>query len=114
MSQLVKAKQTGQFTIYGTDYNTKDGTAVRDYVHIDEICKAIALAIEKPANSTENLGHGHGYTVKEIVDQFQFTNSCNFEVLSGPRRQGDLESSVLDKPSKYMNKLYDINELLAI
>ena len=114
MSQLVKAKETGKFTIYGTDYNTRDGTAVRDYVHVDEICKAIALAIETPANSTENLGHGNGYTVKEIVDQFQSTNRCNFEVLSGPRRQGDLESSVLDKPSHYMKKLYDINQLLAI
>jgi UDP-glucose 4-epimerase len=114
MSQLVKAKENGKFTIYGTDYNTKDGTAVRDYVHVDEICKAIALAIETPANSTENLGHGQGYTVREIVDQFQSTNRCNFEVLSGPRRQGDLESSVLDKPSRYIKKLYDINQLLAI
>lgn len=114
MSQLIKSVDTGKFTIYGTDYNTRDGTAVRDYVHVMEICNAIALAIESPANSIQNLGHGVGYTVKEIVNHFKLTNNADFEVQFGPRRQGDLESSVLDKPSQYMKKFYDIEQLLAI
>lgn len=114
MSQLIKAKETGQFTIYGTDYSTRDGTAIRDYVHVDEICQAILQAIEEPANKVENLGHGTGYTVREIVDQFKLSNNCSFEVLSGPRRAGDLESSVLDNPSQYMKKLYEIDRLLAL
>jgi len=114
MSQLIKAKDTGSFTIYGTDYSTRDGTAIRDYVHVDEICQAILKAIEEPANGVENLGHGTGYSVREIVDQFQRSNSCSFEVLSGPRRAGDLESSVLDTPSQYMKKLYEIDRLLAV
>lgn len=114
MSQLIKAKETGQFTIYGTDYNTRDGTAIRDYVHVDEICQAILQAIETPANGVENLGHGTGYTVREIVDHFKQANNCNFEVISGPRRAGDLEISVLDNPSTYMKKLYDIDQLLAV
>jgi len=114
MSKLKLATFTGKFTIYGTDYNTKDGTAIRDYVHVQEICAAIILAIETPSNSIENLGHGNGYTVREMVDQFKKSNGVDFEVLSGPRRPGDLESSVLDKPSRYMKKLYSINELLVV
>lgn len=114
MSNLQKASVTGNFTIHGTDYNTKDGTAIRDYVHVQEICAAIILAIETPSNSIENLGHGYGYTVREMVDQFKTSNKVNFEVLSGPRREGDLESSVLDKPSRYMKKLYPVDELLVV
>lgn len=114
MSQLQKAAVTGEFTLHGTDYNTRDGTAIRDYVHVQEICAAIILAIETPSNSIENLGHGSGYTVKEMVDQFKVSNGVDFKVLPGPRREGDLESSVLDRPSRYMKKLYPIDELLVV
>ena len=114
MSKLQQAAITGSFTLYGTDYNTRDGTAIRDYVHVQEICSAIILAIETPSNSIENLGHGTGYTVKEIVDQFKTSNEIDFEVISGPRRQGDLESSVLDKPSRYMKRLYSMKQLLIV
>lgn len=114
MSKLQQAAFTGSFTIYGTDYNTRDGTAIRDYVHVQEICSAIILAIEAPSNSIENLGHGTGHTVKEIVNQFKASNGIDFEVISGPRRQGDLESSVLDKPSRYMKRLYSMNQLLIV
>lgn len=114
MTKLQEAAVTGEFTLYGTDYNTRDGTAIRDYVHVQEICAAIILAIETPSNSIENLGHGSGYTVKEMVDQFKTSNGVDFEVISGPRRQGDLESSVLDKPSRYMKRLYTTDELLVV
>lgn len=114
MSQLQKAAETGSFTIYGTDYNTRDGTPLRDYVHVQEICAAIILAIETPSNSIENLGHGQGYTVREMVNQFKLSNSVEFEVLEGTRREGDFESLVLDSPSRYMKKLYSMNELLIV
>lgn len=114
MLRLQEAVKTGTFTIYGCDYDTPDGTAIRDYVHVDEICHAIAQAIEIPANQVENLGHGTGYTVREIVDQFCETNKVSFRVVEGRRRQGDLERSVLDKPSRYMKKLYDIGDLLRV
>ena len=114
MCKLQEAAITGEFTLYGTDYNTKDGTAMRDYVHVQEICAAIILAIETPSNSIENLGHGTGHTVREIVDQFKTSNRIDFEVISGPRREGDLESSVLDRPSRYMKRLYSMNQLLIV
>jgi UDP-glucose 4-epimerase len=111
---LIKAKETGEFNLYGTDYNTSDGTPVRDYVHVMEICDAIKTAIETPANGLENLGHGVGYSVKEIAELFMHVNKCDFKINNLPRREGDLESSVLDNPSTYMKSLYKIQHLLEI
>lgn len=109
---LIMAESTGEFNLYGDDYNTPDGSPIRDYVHVMEICHAIKTAIEVPANGVENLGHGHGFSVKEIVDIYKDVNSCDFNVNILPRREGDLEKTVLDKPSSYLKQMYIIEELL--
>lgn len=115
MYKLIEARDTGVFTVYGNDYDVSpDGTCVRDYVHVNEICDALKQAIEKPSNSVECLGHGVGYTVKEIVNLFQKVNTLDFDVKYGPRRKGDLPSSVLDNVSPYMRNLYTMEELLKI
>jgi UDP-glucose 4-epimerase len=112
---LMKAPETGSFTIYGTDYpNTSDGTCVRDYVHVEEICHALCEAIEKPANQIECLGHGVGYTVREMANLFQKVNDCDFDIVTGPRRKGDIEYYVLDDVSSYMKNLYTIEDLLKV
>jgi len=112
---LLKARETGEFTIHGTDYpNTPDGTCVRDYVHVEEVCRSIKMAIESPANNTECLGHGVGYTVQEMVTMFQKVNNCTFEVKKGPRRNGDIEYYVLKDVSPYMKNLYTIEDLLKV
>ena len=116
MYKLMEAQDTGVFTIYGNDYDVSviDGTCIRDYVHVNEICDALKQAIEKPSNSVECLGHGVGYTVQEIVDLFQKVNECSFDVKYGPRRKGDAPSSVLDNVSPYMRNLYTMEELLKV
>jgi len=115
MHNLMKARTTGEFTIFGKDYDvSSDGTCLRDYVHVNEICDSIKQAIEKPSNSVECLGHGVGYTVKEIVEKFKDVNDINFAVRYGPRRKGDLASSVLENVSPYMRNLYTLEELLKI
>ena len=112
---LMKARETGEFTIYGNDYNiSQDGTCVRDYVHVNEICDALKQAIEKSTNQIESLGHGVGYTVREIVNLFQKVNDTDFNVKSGPRRKGDLPRSVLEDVSPYMRNLYTTEELLKV
>jgi UDP-glucose 4-epimerase len=114
MWNLINAKSTGKFTLFGTDYNTPDGTCVRDYTHVNEICHAVVQGIDGPTYQIENLGHGVGTTVKEMINIFKQVNNCDFEVINGPRRAGDLEKSVLPNPSKYMNHLYTIEDLLKI
>ena len=112
---LMKAPEIGSFTIYGSDYpNTSDGTCVRDYVHVEEICHALCEAIEKPANQIECLGHGVGYTVNEMANLFQKVNNCEFDIIKGPRRKGDIEYYVLENVSPYMKNLYAIEDLLKV
>lgn len=115
MYNLMKARNKGDFTIFGNDYEESwDGTPIRDYVHVMEICTAIKLAIETPSNKVESLGHGVGHTVQEMVDIFQRVNDTNFNVKIGPRRKGDLPSSVLEDVSPYMVELYTIEQLLRV
>ena len=111
-ASLIRAKKEGTFYVYGSDYNTKDGSAIRDYTHVNEICTALIKAIEDPAYGLENLGHGIGTSVKEMVEIFQSVNNCNFKVGIRDRRPGDLERSVLDNISRYMTKIYSIEDLL--
>lgn len=114
MWNLMNAQKTGTFNLFGDDYNTEDGSAVRDYTHVNEICSSVIEAIDKSTNQIENLGHGYGTTVKQMVELYKRVNNCDFEVTVCPRRDGDLESSVLDTPSQFMKKLYTMEELLKI
>lgn len=115
MYNLMKARETGEFNLYGNDYSTLDGTAVRDYVHVYEICKSIRFAIERPSNLLlENLGTGEGYTVQQIIDTFKKVNNCDFKVNVKPRRLGDLAYSVLHDVSPYMQKQFTLEEMLKL
>lgn len=112
--KLNEAVKTGQFKIYGHDYDTPDGTAVRDYVHVNEICHAIGAALADPSNSIENLGHGKGYSVKQIVETFKRVNGVDFEVKLVDAREGDPPKNVLDSVSRYMKELYTLEDYLKI
>jgi UDP-glucose 4-epimerase len=114
MWNLMNAEKTGAFNLFGDDYNTEDGSAVRDYTHVNEICTALDSAINRSTNQIENLGHGVGTTVKQMIDLYKKVNDCDFEVRVCPRRAGDLERSVLDNPSPFMQKLYTMEDLLKI
>lgn len=115
MFNLMKARETGEITIFGNDYDiSTDGTCVRDYVHVNEICNALTQAITQSSNKVESLGHGVGYTVKEIVNLFQKVNDVDIDVKYGPRRAGDLPSSVLEDVSPYMKTMYSIEGLLKV
>jgi UDP-glucose 4-epimerase len=114
MWNLMNAQKIKVFNLFGNDYNTTDGTAVRDYTHVNEICHAVLQAVDKSTNQIENLGHGVGTTVQQMIDLYKEVNNCDFEVKICPRREGDLERSVLDNPSKFMKKMYTMNDLLKV
>jgi len=78
--------------IYGTDYDTPDGTCIRDYIHIDDLCRAHLLALDKLDHSRElvyNLGNGTGYSVKQVVETVKKVSGKNFKVVAANRRPGD-------------------------
>jgi UDP-glucose 4-epimerase len=114
MWNLINAEKTGGFNLFGDNYDTEDGTAVRDYTHVNEICYAVSQAVTDSTNQIENLGHGVGTTVQQMVDLYKKVNNCDFEVKICPRRDGDLERSVLDNPSKFMKKMYTMEDLLKV
>jgi UDP-glucose 4-epimerase len=114
MLNLMKIPQTGKFNIFGSDYNTKDGTCVREYVHVNDICAAMIKAIDEPANDIENLAYGDTRTTREIVDIFTKVNKLNCNITYVPRRSGDLEACYLEKPSKYMVQNYSYEEMLKL
>jgi UDP-glucose-4-epimerase GalE len=83
--------------IFGTDYETPDGTCVRDYVHVDDLAEAHLLALEKlqPGQGLHyNLGIGRGYSVREVIRAVEEVTGKPVTVKEGPRRAGDPPSLV--------------------
>jgi UDP-glucose 4-epimerase len=79
-------------SIYGTDYDTPDGTCIRDYIHIEDLCRAHLLALEKLESENElvyNLGNGKGYSVCQVIDTVKKVSGKNFRTVEAPRRVGD-------------------------
>lgn len=86
-----------KFTLFGDDYNTKDGTCVRDYIHVLDLAKAHILALEKLLAGGEsnyyNAGTGEGYSNKQIVEEVEKVVG-KFKWQIGPRRPGDADELV--------------------
>ncbi len=81
-----------EISIFGTDYDTPDGTCIRDYIHIDDLCRAHLLALDKLDASRElvyNLGNGKGYSVREVIETVKRVSGKDFKVVETPRRPGD-------------------------
>ena len=79
-------------SLFGTDYPTKDGTAIRDYVHVVDIARAHLLALERLdsfSGRAYNLGNGEGYSVLEVVQTARKVTAIDIPVRAGARRPGD-------------------------
>lgn len=113
-ASIKKAEESGQFTIFGQDYDTKDGTCVRDYVHVEDIAEALVKAVEQPAANTdyEPLGSGKSYTVKEYVETYIEKYDSNITVNYGGRRRGDLAVSEVPFVSKFMTVTKELKDIV--
>ncbi len=87
---------TGQregMDIFGTDYETPDGTCIRDYIHVTDLAAAHALVLGHLRDGGEsgifNCGYGHGFSVTEVVDKVKQVTGVDFPVRLAPRRAGD-------------------------
>ena len=100
-----KRKELG---VFGNDYDTPDGTGVRDYIHVVDLAAGHVKAIEKikenPGLVIYNLGTGHGYSVLDIVKNFESASGVKIPYAIKPRRAGDIATSYSD-PSKARREL---------
>jgi UDP-glucose 4-epimerase len=90
--------QRESFTVYGTDYDTPDGTAVRDYVHVIDLVDAHIAALQRLTRplGAINLGSASGYSVREIVEAVERVSGKRLPLRHGPRREGDPAVLVAD------------------
>ena len=86
--------------VFGNDYPTRDGTGVRDYIHVTDLAKGHVCALEYIAGRTGveiiNLGTGRGHSVLELVDMFERVSGVKIPINHAPRRAGDLPESYAD------------------
>ncbi len=79
-------------SVFGTDYPTEDGTAVRDYIHVVDLARGHLLALDKAVpgrHDIYNLGTGAGYSVRQVIEAVRRVTGREFEVREEPRRPGD-------------------------
>jgi UDP-glucose 4-epimerase len=89
---VLRAAVTGEeLRINGTDYPTKDGTCVRDFVHVLDLAQAHVLAIgrQDPGLRVYNVGNGEGYSVREVMETAERITGKKLNIVMGPRRAGD-------------------------
>ena len=100
MSHIMRVanKKTGKLYIYGGDYDTPDGTGIRDYIHVMDVARGHVLALEKQKEGvhTYNLGSGRGTSVLELIQTFQEVNEVEIPYEITDRRTGDVAASYAD------------------
>jgi UDP-arabinose 4-epimerase len=88
------------FAVFGTDYDTPDGTAIRDYIHVSDLADAHVLALRRLLDGGPggpfNLGTGHGYSVREVLDAVAAETGESLNVVTASRRHGDPPMLVAD------------------
>lgn len=86
--------------VFGTDYDTRDGTCIRDYIHVDDLAKAHVMALDYMAKGGEsqilNCGYGRGFTVQEVIDVVKEKSGVDFPVERVARRAGDPDALMAD------------------
>ena len=96
----VATRQLEKLNVWGNDYPTPDGTGVRDYIHVVDLAKGHVKALEKivenPGVKIYNLGTGKGYSVLEVVENFQEASGVEIPYVIGPRRPGDIAECYAD------------------
>ena len=94
------AAKGSSLEIFGNDYNTKDGTAIRDYIHVEDLCaghiSALEMISQEKGHWIINLGTGRGYSVLDLISTFERVTGKKIPYKFAKRRKGDIESSFAD------------------
>lgn len=98
-----------KLSIYGDDYETRDGTCIRDYIHTDDLAQAhvdaLNYLLKGGKSETLNCGYGEGFTVQEVIDVVKKVSGVDFNTVQAPRRAGD--------PAVLMSKADKIGKVLG-
>jgi UDP-glucose 4-epimerase len=86
---LESVRDNREFVLNGTDFDTADGTCIRDYVHVEDLAQAHVLAVQQDVIGIFNLGTDQGHSNKEIIDMAKSVTDREVAVSAGPRRAGD-------------------------
>ena len=104
---LRAARTGGKVKVFGDDYPTKDGTCIRDYIHVEDLCAghlaALKALMKGHKGGAFNLGTGHGYSVLEVIRAAEKVTGKKIKVVMDKRRSGDAVSLVAD-PSKALRE----------
>ena len=106
--------------IYGDDYDTPDGTCIRDYIHVNDLAEAHIKAYEYLRDNNQsnifNLGNGEGYSVREVIDMCRKVTKRDFEVKIDKRRDGDPAKLIADsskiRKTLNWNPQYDLQQIV--
>jgi UDP-glucose 4-epimerase len=109
----VAAGKRKEMSIYGNDYDTPDGTCVRDYIHVVDLATAIADTIDHGSFNTpyECIGSGKGYSVKEVLDAMETTTGKKLNANIANRRAGDPAKLAIDNQFKLLSPKHDIIDM---
>lgn len=96
----VASGRNSHISVFGHDYDTPDGTCIRDYIHIQDLCSAHLLALRSLISGSEsqayNLGNGDGYSVQEVISMAEKVSGRKINVIESPRRKGDPDRLIAD------------------
>jgi UDP-glucose 4-epimerase len=118
---LAALGRLGGITVFGTDYPTPDGTCIRDYIQVEDLCAAHIMAMDalRPGDGRfYNLGIGRGYSVKEVLESARRVTGREIPVRSGPRRPGDpavlfADAGKIQRELGWSARYTDIDEIIT-
>ena len=112
IAEVATAKRK-QLQVYGNDYDTRDGTCIRDYIHVVDLAEAIVTAAEQgPLNTEyEELGSCQGWTVLEVIKSFEEATSTKIEYDIADRRPGDAVACKVQVPSERLTLKRTIHDM---
>ena len=113
---LESVRDNREFVLNGTDFETDDGTCVRDYIHVEDLAQAHVMAIAQDINGVFNLGTDKGHSNMEVVDMAKSIVGRNIVVSTGPRRPGD-PAQLTASPDRWVRATgwqpkYDLNNII--
>lgn len=113
VAAMAAAGDIPDIKVFGADYDTRDGTCIRDYIHVCDISSAIVRAVEKgPANTDyECLGSNVGYSVLDVIDTMKKVTGKDIKTKVVSRREGDAHSCIVENLSEFCDLKYTLEDM---